>query len=239
MLVLSSISKFKGWTAPSWRRRHALDSGHRHRAPRSRLLLLVYLASLSLLLSLGAGLAILASAYVSSSAIAASASADRELVQALVEDLGAIVASDPATETAAGEAVLRRAIEDVGLIGVAIAAPDGSIRMDAGEFAWPSEPRIEFGSERPSAVVAGHGDRSRLVEAFPVMLDEKEFFIRKAIGWVLREAGKRRPGEVAAWLAPRTDRASGVTMREAVKYLPAADSDRLMTAYREHRRADQ
>src|SRR5919108_1254384 len=65
------------------------------------------------------------------------------------------------------------------------------------------------------------------------LLDEREFFIRKAIGWVLREAGKRRPDEVIAWLAPRTHRASGVTMREAVKYLPRADAQRLMTAYRE------
>ena len=69
------------------------------------------------------------------------------------------------------------------------------------------------------------------------MLDEKEFFIRKAIGWVLREVGKRRPDEVIAWLAPRTHRASGVTMREAVRYLPAAEGERLMTAYREKRPA--
>src|SRR5438445_6928284 len=69
------------------------------------------------------------------------------------------------------------------------------------------------------------------------MLDEKEFFIRKAIGWVLREVGKQRPEAVVAWLAPRTDRASGVTMREAVKYLPSADVDRLMAAYREKRPA--
>jgi 3-methyladenine DNA glycosylase AlkD len=69
------------------------------------------------------------------------------------------------------------------------------------------------------------------------MLDEKEFFIRKAIGWVLREVGKRRPDEVAAWLATRTHRASGVTMREATKYLPKADADRLMAAYREGRTA--
>ncbi|HJP72253.1 MAG TPA: DNA alkylation repair protein, partial [Candidatus Limnocylindria bacterium] len=69
------------------------------------------------------------------------------------------------------------------------------------------------------------------------MLEEKEFFIRKAIGWVLREAGKRRPDEVTAWLAPRTHRSSGVTMREAVKYLPPADGERLMAAYREHRPA--
>jgi 3-methyladenine DNA glycosylase AlkD len=69
------------------------------------------------------------------------------------------------------------------------------------------------------------------------LLDEKEFFIRKAIGWVLRESGKLRPDDVAAWLAPRTHRASGVTMREAVKYLPSADAARLMTAYREKRPA--
>jgi 3-methyladenine DNA glycosylase AlkD len=69
------------------------------------------------------------------------------------------------------------------------------------------------------------------------MLEEKEFFIRKAIGWVLREVGKRRPAEVVAWLAPRTHRASGVTMREAVKYLPAADATGLMAAYRERRSA--
>jgi 3-methyladenine DNA glycosylase AlkD len=69
------------------------------------------------------------------------------------------------------------------------------------------------------------------------LLDEKEFFIRKAIGWVLRESGKRRPADVAAWLAPRTHRASGVTMREAVKYLPPEEAARLMTAYREKRPA--
>jgi 3-methyladenine DNA glycosylase AlkD len=69
------------------------------------------------------------------------------------------------------------------------------------------------------------------------MLDEKEFFIRKAIGWVLREVAKRRPDEVAGWLAPRTHRVSGVTLREAAKYLPAADRERLMLAYRERRPA--
>jgi 3-methyladenine DNA glycosylase AlkD len=59
------------------------------------------------------------------------------------------------------------------------------------------------------------------------MLDEKEFFIRKAIGWVLREVGKTRPDDVYEWLAPRADRASGVTMREAVKYLEPEQSARL------------
>jgi 3-methyladenine DNA glycosylase AlkD len=63
------------------------------------------------------------------------------------------------------------------------------------------------------------------------MLAEREFFIRKAIGWVLRETAKKNPGLVTAWLAPRAHLASGVTVREAVKYLPAPDRDALTAAY--------
>ncbi len=52
------------------------------------------------------------------------------------------------------------------------------------------------------------------------LLEEKEFFIRKAIGWCLRDYGKRRPESLAAWLEPRKTRASGLTLREATKHLP-------------------
>ncbi len=65
------------------------------------------------------------------------------------------------------------------------------------------------------------------------MLSEREFFIRKAIGWVLRETAKKHPDLVAEWLAPRIDRASGVTVREAVKWLPAPRREALLTAYRQ------
>jgi 3-methyladenine DNA glycosylase AlkD len=65
----------------------------------------------------------------------------------------------------------------------------------------------------------GAGDFERFSRYADAMLEEREFFIRKAIGWVLREASKRRPALVAAWLAPRVHRLSGVTRREAVKYL--------------------
>jgi 3-methyladenine DNA glycosylase AlkD len=81
-----------------------------------------------------------------------------------------------------------------------------------------------------------HGaDFRRFARHADAMLDEKEFFIRKAIGWVLRETAKRRAAEVFAWLAPRTDRVSGVTIREAVKYLPPEQRESLMGAYREKR----
>ena len=64
------------------------------------------------------------------------------------------------------------------------------------------------------------------------MLAEREFFIRKAIGWVLRETAKRQPDLVAAWLTPRASRTSGVTMREAVKSLPTDQRDALLATYR-------
>jgi 3-methyladenine DNA glycosylase AlkD len=68
---------------------------------------------------------------------------------------------------------------------------------------------------------AGGGDFERFARYADGMLEEKEFFVRKAIGWLLREVSKKRPELVAEWLAPRARRASGLTVREAVKNLPA------------------
>jgi 3-methyladenine DNA glycosylase AlkD len=59
------------------------------------------------------------------------------------------------------------------------------------------------------------------------MLAEKEFFIRKAIGWVLREVSKRDPQWVAGWTARHATVISGVTFREAVRRLPAEEAARL------------
>jgi 3-methyladenine DNA glycosylase AlkD len=70
----------------------------------------------------------------------------------------------------------------------------------------------------------GGGDFARFSRYADSMLEEKEFFIRKAIGWVLREVSKKRPQLVADWVRPRRHRLSGVTRREAVKYLPRGGS---------------
>jgi 3-methyladenine DNA glycosylase AlkD len=82
---------------------------------------------------------------------------------------------------------------------------------------------------------AGGGDFERFARYADAMLDEKEFFVRKAIGWVLREVAKRRPELVAAWLAPRVHRASGVTVREAVKPLPDHVRIALLAGYQDKR----
>jgi 3-methyladenine DNA glycosylase AlkD len=53
------------------------------------------------------------------------------------------------------------------------------------------------------------------------MLDEREFFIRKAIGWVLREVSKKRPELAYAFLRTHRDRVSRLSLLEGAKYLPA------------------
>jgi 3-methyladenine DNA glycosylase AlkD len=69
------------------------------------------------------------------------------------------------------------------------------------------------------ALRRGEGDFARFGGYADRMLEEREFFIRKAIGWILRETSRKRPDLVYEWLRPRASRCSGVTIREAVKHL--------------------
>lgn len=78
----------------------------------------------------------------------------------------------------------------------------------------------------------GDGDWGRFTRYADAMLEEREFFIRKAIGWVLRDTSRKRPGMVAAWMLPRAHRASGVTLREVVKYLDRADAAEVTRRHR-------
>ena len=78
----------------------------------------------------------------------------------------------------------------------------------------------------------GEGDWQRFARYADAMLEEKEFFIRKAIGWLLREASKKTPERVGDFVAPRIDRISGVSLREAMKYLPPDERQALLEAYR-------
>ena len=82
----------------------------------------------------------------------------------------------------------------------------------------------------------GNGDFTRFARYAEAMLDEREFFIRKAIGWVLRETAKKRPDLVYQWLLPRGAVASGVTVREAVKYLSPSQRADILAAYASARR---
>jgi 3-methyladenine DNA glycosylase AlkD len=66
------------------------------------------------------------------------------------------------------------------------------------------------------------GDFALFARLAAPMLGEKEFFIRKAIGWVLREVSKKRPKLVFEFLREHREEVSGLTLSEGAKYLTAA-----------------
>jgi 3-methyladenine DNA glycosylase AlkD len=81
-------------------------------------------------------------------------------------------------------------------------------------------------------VRAADGDPARFFGYADQMMAEREFFIRKAIGWILREMSRRRPGEVYEWFLPRAHRASGVTVREVVKKLSPGQKSEVLRAWK-------
>lgn len=76
----------------------------------------------------------------------------------------------------------------------------------------------------------GEGDFERFATYADAMLEDKEFFVRKAIGWVLRDSARKRPNLVYTWLLPRAARASGVTIREAIKPLSQQQRSAILAA---------
>lgn len=62
-------------------------------------------------------------------------------------------------------------------------------------------------------------DESRLLRYALHLAGEPDFFIRKAIGWALRDYARTRPDVVRAFLAQHGQTFSGLTRREAGKHL--------------------
>jgi 3-methyladenine DNA glycosylase AlkD len=143
--------------------------------------------------------------------------ADTELAERLIRESRTWALVDVLAGDALGPALDR------------LAAGDPSRPGESGEAVtevldrWATDP--DFWLRRSALLVhlrpltAGGGDWPRFARYADAMLEEREFFIRKAIGWVLRGTSRRRPDLVYGWLLPRAGRASGVTLREAVKYL--------------------
>ena len=51
-------------------------------------------------------------------------------------------------------------------------------------------------------------------------LERKEFWLRKAIGWALRQQARTHEAEVLAFVREHKDVLSGLTKREALKHYP-------------------
>lgn len=62
-------------------------------------------------------------------------------------------------------------------------------------------------------------DRTLLVDVIEPSVERQEFFLRKAIGWALREYSKVEPEFVLDYIARNTDRLSPLTRREGLKVL--------------------
>jgi 3-methyladenine DNA glycosylase AlkD len=64
-----------------------------------------------------------------------------------------------------------------------------------------------------------HTDPERLLRFCERRAFEKEFFIRKAIGWSLREYAKTDPELVADFVIGHREELSGLSFREATKHI--------------------
>ncbi len=65
----------------------------------------------------------------------------------------------------------------------------------------------------------GDTDADRLFSYAETRAEDTEFFIRKAIGWALRQYARVEPDEVRSFVAANEDRLSGLSKREALKHL--------------------
>lgn len=62
-------------------------------------------------------------------------------------------------------------------------------------------------------------NQDRLFGFCELTMGEKDFFIRKAIGWALRQHARIAPEEVSRFLIEHRPRLSGLSFREAAKHL--------------------
>lgn len=73
---------------------------------------------------------------------------------------------------------------------------------------------------------ADHTDTDLLARVLVANLDDtaygREFFVRKALGWALRQHARTDPAWVRTFVRAHADRLSGLSRREALKHLDAA-----------------
>jgi len=157
-----------------------------------------------------------------------------------VEQARAALAARGSPERAAGaKAYLKSELDFLGVDAVGLRATAREIveshpeldhdRLAALVRALWKEPEYELralGVALPE-LRAGRGDFALFARFAARMVDERQFFIRKAIGWVLRDVSRKRPELAFGFLAEHIDRVSGLTLREGAKYLTEAQRQEL------------
>jgi 3-methyladenine DNA glycosylase AlkD len=127
--------------------------------------------------------------------------------------LQALLLQDPWWETVDG---LSAVIADV-MHAAVQQQPNAAVAMDV----WLKHPSYWV---RRSAMLHQLGwrlntDTTRLFGYAQQLSDEKEFFIRKAIGWALRDYARWNPDAVTDFVVQHRHTLSGLTVREAAKHL--------------------
>jgi len=87
--------------------------------------------------------------------------------------------------------------------------------------AWSTDPHLW---KRRTAIICQVGgkdatDLDLLYACLEPNLADRDFFIRKAIGWALRDYSRTDQDEVARYVAEHHDRLSGLSRREALKHV--------------------
>ena len=62
-------------------------------------------------------------------------------------------------------------------------------------------------------------DLALLTDCVLANLDDRDFFLRKAIGWALRQYARVEPDWVRTFVVEHRDRMSALSVREATKHL--------------------
>ena len=73
-----------------------------------------------------------------------------------------------------------------------------------------------------------HGQTADTYAIADILIGHKHDLIHKAVGWLLREAGKRNVAELKAWLEPRYKTMPRTMLRYAIEKLPESDRKHFM-----------
>ncbi len=98
--------------------------------------------------------------------------------------------------------------------------------MRATMLAWSRDANLW---KRRTAIICQVGfkattDEELLYACIAPNLGDRDFFIRKAIGWALREYAKTRPDAVRRYVREHEDALSPLSRREATKHLAGEDA---------------
>lgn len=131
------------------------------------------------------------------------ATPDLAVVEAFVREAGTWALVDPLAGWVAGRIVA--------------ADPDGALPvLDR----WVAD--ADFWVRRSAVLALGRSlaagrEQQRFYSYCERLLPEREFFIRKVLGWVLREEASRNPAEVEQWLRSHMADMNLVTLREPLR----------------------